>query len=125
MGGRISPVASMAVISMGCAVFGLAFCWVEGSSLQIPSTFAGVMLLLYGLTGQALGGLLFTYGLPRLPASLGGTLMLVQPALSFIWDILFFNRPANMLIILGAVITIGAIYLAVNGQMKLERRNKI
>lgn len=125
MGGRISPIASMTVISMGCALLGLIFCWFEDTSLLIPSTFAGVMLLLYGLTGQALGGLLFTYGLPRLPVSLGGPLMLVQPALSFIWDILFFDRPAGMLIIVGAVITLGAIYLAVNGQMKLERKNNI
>ena len=51
--------------------------------------------------------------------------MLVQPALSFLWDIVFFNRPANLLILLGAVITIGAIYLAVNGQMKLERKHDI
>ena len=125
MAGRISPVASMTVISLGCALLGLLFCWFEGTSLAIPSTFAGAILLLYGLTGQALGGLLFTYGLPRLPVSLGGPLMLVQPALSFLWDIVFFNRPANLLILLGAVITIGAIYLAVNGQMKLERKHDI
>ena len=125
MGGRISPVASGCVISRGCALFGLVFCWVEGTSLVIPSTFAGILLLLYGVTGQAMGGLLFTYGLPRLPASLGGPLMLVQPALAFLWDILFFDRPTNMLILLGAVITLGAIYLAVNGQMKQERCKRL
>ena len=91
---------------------------------MIPTAFSGVMLLAYGVTGQALGGLLFTWGLPRLPASLGGPLMLVQPALAFIWDILFFNLPATKLTLLGAVITLGAIYLTVNGQMKLENRAK-
>lgn len=118
MRGRISPIASMAVISLGCALFGLGACLASGSSLTIPTAFSGLMLLLYGLTGQALGGLLFTWGLPRLPASLGGPLMLVQPALAFIWDILIFNLPATSLTVLGAVITLAAIYLAVNGQMR-------
>ena len=122
MGGRISPIASMTVISLGCAVFGLFACFASGSSLAIPTAFAGLMMLLYGLVGQALGGLLFTWGLPRLPASLGGPLMLVQPALAFTWDILFFDLPATLLTVLGAVITLGSIYLAVNGQMRLEKR---
>ena len=124
MGERISPIASITVISLGCALFGFIVCMARGDSLMIPTAFSGVMLLAYGVTGQALGGLLFTWGLPRLPASLGGPLMLVQPALAFTWDILFFNLPATKLTLLGAVITLGAIYLTVNGQMKLENRTK-
>ena len=121
MGGRISPVASMAVISLGCACFALLVCLADGSSLALPTPFAGLLMLLYGLIGQALGGLLFAWGLPRLPASLGGPLMLVQPALAFTWDIIFFDLPATLLTLLGAILAIGAIYLAVNGQMRLEK----
>ena len=122
--GRISPIASITVISLACAVLGFIICVVQGESLAIPTSFAAIMLLTYGVTGQALGGLLFTYGLPRLPVSLGGPLMLVQPALAFIWDIVFFNRPTSILMVLGAVITISAIYLAVNGQIRLEKRGQ-
>lgn len=124
MGGRISPIASITVISLGCALFGLVVCLISGDSLVIPTAVSGLMLLGYGVTGQALGGLLFTWGLPRLPASLGGPIMLVQPALAFIWDIVFFDLPATWLTVLGAVITLSAIYLTVNGQMKLERKFK-
>lgn len=125
MGGRMSPIASITIISLACALFGLVVCLLSGESLVIPTAFSAIMLLAYGVIGQALGGLLFTWGLPRLPASLGGPLMLAQPALAFIWDILFFDLPVTALTVLGAIITLSAIYLAVNGQMKLERRQRI
>lgn len=122
MGGRISPVASMVIISLGCALFALFICLLDGSSLAIPNNTSLLMLLGYGVICQAGGGLLFTYGLPRLPASMGGPLMLVQPALSFIWDILIFNRPISLLMGFGAVLTLASIYMAVKGQMRAQTK---
>lgn len=122
MGGRISPVASMVIISFGCALIALFICLSDGSSLAIPNNSGLLMLLGYGVICQAGGGLLFTYGLPRLPASMGGPLMLVQPALSFIWDILIFNRPISLLMGFGAVLTLACIYMAVKGQMRVQAK---
>jgi drug/metabolite transporter (DMT)-like permease len=44
-------------------------------------------------------------------ASRAGLLLLLQPALTFVWDVLFFGRPTTAPEALGAALAIGAIYM--------------
>jgi drug/metabolite transporter (DMT)-like permease len=49
--------------------------------------------------------------LPKVSAAAAGIALLLQPARSFIWDILFFARDITPQELIGAVIVLGAIYL--------------
>jgi len=80
----------------------------------------GVWLLSYGLFGQVLGWLLIAYGLPHVKLSLAGFLLLIQPALAFIWGLLIFHEATNTIEVFGALITLFAIYLS-----STSRRQKI
>ena len=40
-----------------------------------------------------------------------GLALLLQPTLSFVWDVLFFARPMSAMELLGAAIALAAIYL--------------
>ncbi|MEE4166461.1 MAG: EamA family transporter, partial [Desulfocapsaceae bacterium] len=52
--------------------------------------------------------------LPRVKASIAGLLLLLQPALSFVWDVLIFNRYTTLLNWTGVVLGLAAIYLGMS-----------
>ena len=43
-------------------------------------------------------------------------ILLLQPALAFVWDMLFFNRETTVVGLAGIAITLGAIYLGVTAK---------
>jgi drug/metabolite transporter (DMT)-like permease len=52
-------------------------------------------LAAYGLFSQVIGWILIPIGLTRLRSSLVGRLILLQPSLSFTWDIFFTEGPIS------------------------------
>jgi drug/metabolite transporter (DMT)-like permease len=119
---RLSITANMAWISLSAALLmGLYAFWVEGSSFRIPDTQSWLALLGLGLFCQVLGWVSISSGLGKLDASKGGLILLLQPALAFIWDILFFGRPTGVWDVAGAVIALAAIYLGVTRKKSLPR----
>lgn len=104
-------MAGMAVISLICAgILGLAG-WAEGLSFAIPDAQSWLILIIYGITAQVLAWVLISKGLPHTPASRAGLVLLLQPTLTFVWDILFFARPTDLAGGLGLALALGAIYL--------------
>ena len=69
----------------------------------------------YGVFCQGFGWYMIAKGLPKLPASQAGLIILTQPALSFVWDVLFLGRPTSMLGYCGAVLVLAAICLGMLG----------
>lgn len=117
---RFPLVANMACVSMASALVCYIMTVLQGDSLAIPAVSDAVWLVLYGLLCQGFGWLFLSSALPQLPAAVAGLLMLVQPALSFLWDILFFGRSAGMLVLAGAVMAITAIWLGISGQQQTK-----
>jgi drug/metabolite transporter (DMT)-like permease len=83
----------------------------SGHSFAIPDLQSLYALLALGLLSQGIGWILITTSLPHIRASLSGLILLLQPALSFVWDVLIFQRPTNMINWLGVLIALVAIYL--------------
>ena len=50
-------------------------------------------------------------GVTRIPASRAGLILLLQPSLSFVWDVILFGRPTDLTQALGAALAVTAIYL--------------
>ncbi len=68
---------------------------VEGESFAIPDAQTAWALVGLAVVGQILGWVLLLRAIPQLPASLVGLLLLLQPALSFVFDVLLFARPTG------------------------------
>jgi len=105
------PTRELAVVSVICAAVLAVTVIGEGESLRIPSAADFGWLLAYGVLSHSLGGLFIASSLPQVTTAEAGLALLLQPTLSFAWDVLFFSRPMTMLELTGAVIALLAIYL--------------
>lgn len=105
------PVREIAVISTICTAMMAASVFGEGESLRIPSVPDFGWLLAYGVLSHSLGGLFIASSLRQVTAAEAGLALLLQPTLSFVWDVLFFKRAMTTLELLGASVALAAIYL--------------
>ena len=105
------PTRELAVVSVICTAVLAVTVLGEGGSLMIPSAADFGWLLAYGVLSHSLGGLFIASSLPQVTAAEAGLALLLQPTLSFAWDVLLFGRPMTALELLGAFIALVAIYL--------------
>jgi drug/metabolite transporter (DMT)-like permease len=106
-----SAVLSLLVVSIVSAIYLAGNVVVSKGNFSIPDLQSWVALIALGLLSQTIGWLLITNSLPRIPAAVAGLLLLLQPALSFVWDVLFFGRETSATAWGGVVLALGAIYM--------------
>ena len=78
---------------------------------QIPDLQSFLSLAALGLFSHSLGWILIASALPKIRTSFSGLILLLEPALAFVWDVLFFQRPTSLVNWVGVLITLVAIYL--------------
>jgi drug/metabolite transporter (DMT)-like permease len=105
------PLAEVAVVSLVCTVLLLGIAMAEGASLAVPDSTDMLWLLCYGILSHTFGALFLASSLPHVSTTEAGLALLLQPTLSFVWDVLFFDRPMQPIEIAGAAIALVAIYL--------------
>jgi drug/metabolite transporter (DMT)-like permease len=108
LGARVS---NMATVSVCCAAFLGIIALVQRESFGIADASSFGLLVLLGIIGQVLAWVLMSSGLPRVRHSLASLLLLLQPVLASVWDVLFFRHPVTVLQASGAFLTLAAIYL--------------
>jgi len=109
---RLAQVTLLCCLMLGLINLG------EGQGFSIPDTRSLVALIALGVFCQVLGWLAITRGMPGLPASLVGLLLLLQPTLSMLWDVLLFGLALSGWQWFGAVLALVGIYLG----MRATRR---
>jgi drug/metabolite transporter (DMT)-like permease len=105
------PLREVAIMSLTVAAILAISAHIEGVSLAIPSVQDAGWLLAYGLLSHCLGMVLIASSLPNVSTTEAGIALLLQPTLSFVWDVLFFARPVTGTEMAGAFIALIAIYL--------------
>lgn len=108
---RLSTVANLVHVTLATALLLAIAALVQGESLRIPDARTALVLVAYGVLCQALGWIVIGRRLHTVAASRASLILLLQPALTLVWDILFFRRPTSALEAGGAAITLVAIYL--------------
>jgi len=109
--GRLPPLPNMALISLVGAAGLLLAVVAEGQSLALPSAQDGLLMIGYGLIGQVLAWLTVSKGLPLIPASRASLILLIQPSLAFVWDVVLLGRPTSPRELAGAALALAGIYL--------------
>ncbi len=113
----VTALATVAVISLCCTALLAVASPLQGESLAVPNARTWIVLAAYGFVPQMLGWVLVTRGIAAVPASRAGLVLLLQPSLAFVWDVLLFARPTSAREAAGAALALGAIYL---GTTKLQ-----
>ena len=108
---RLLPTANLTIISFVTAAILLLVGTGQGESLVIVDAQTAWALVSYGVLCQAIGWIVISWAITKIDTSRLGLLLLVQPTLTFVWDIIFFERPTTSTELLGAVLTLAAIYL--------------
>ena len=84
------------------------------ASFTIPTLASFGSLVGLALFSQTIGWILITTNLPHVVPSVAGLLLLLQPALAFVWDVLLFSRPTTLSNWTGVCIVLTAIYLGMS-----------
>lgn len=108
----LSPMANLGVLSVICALILAVVAVIENQSFIIHSLTTLFSVTALGLFCQVLGWVLITRTMPSLPTSVVGLLLLLQPAMSMVWDVLFFQRPTGLVDVIGLCLVLLGIYLA-------------
>ena len=116
------PLSEVAVVSIVCSILLGMSAWAEGVSLAVPTMSDAGWLLCYGVLSHSMGGLFLASSLPHVSTTEAGLALLLQPTLSFLWDIVFFGRPMLPLEIVGAALALIAIYL---GSRRASLQNRL
>jgi drug/metabolite transporter (DMT)-like permease len=105
------PTREVAIVSLATALLLGITTAIEGESLLIPTLVDAGWLFAYGILSHTIGWLLIATSLPKVTVTEAGLALLLQPVLSFLWDILLFGRTFTALEAVGAAIALFAIYL--------------
>lgn len=107
----VSVFYVLTLVSWTTAVYLGLKAYFSGDAFIIPDGQSWIVLLTLGLLSQVIGWILITNSLPRIRASLIGLILLLQPSLSFVWDVIFFQRETSLVNWLGVLMVLAAIYL--------------
>ena len=108
----------MMMVSLTASAFLALEIFRTGDTFKIPDMQSFFALVALGLFSQVIGWILIANALPGIQASLSGFILLLQPALAFFWDVLFFQRPTSLINWIGVFIVLIAIYF---GSVKLSK----
>lgn len=106
----------MMLVSLTSSAILAVYILFSDSTFSIPSIKSGLSLAALGFFSQFFGWFLIATSLPKLQTSSAGLLLLLQPSLSFVWDVLIFDRQTNMLSWFGVTLTLFAIYLGITSK---------
>jgi drug/metabolite transporter (DMT)-like permease len=107
---RLRPTANLAIISVVTAAMLGPVGYLQGERFQIPDAQTAWSLVALGVLCQGVGWIVISRAVTKIEASRVGLLLLLQPMLTFVWDILLFNRPTAPIEIFGALLALVAIY---------------
>ena len=116
------PIRLIAVVSLITAVILFLFTLGMNESFAVHRPMNWLWLILTGVFCQAIAWVFISYSLPHVSAAHVGLIILLQPIFAFVWDILFFDRGITQVELIGAVITVVAIYF---GSVQIGTKKKV
>jgi drug/metabolite transporter (DMT)-like permease len=116
------PNREIAVVSLaGAAMLG-ATALAEGESLALSQGGDVIWLVCYGVLSHGVGMLFIASSLPHVTTTQAGLALLLQPTLSFAWDVMLFDRSMKLAELSGAAIALFAIYLGSRARSEKVQR---
>jgi len=106
----------MLIISASGSLMLAVYLIYSGASFALTDTKSIVSLLGLGLFSQCLGWYIIAGSMARLNVAFAGLVLLLQPLLAFIWDVLLFARPTTLVHWCGVGLALLGIYLGLTAK---------
>lgn len=107
----VSGITAMFIVSVTCTVFFSFVTPMMGASFVIPDLSSFLALLGAGVICTTVGWSFISSAIKLTSATIASLFLLLQPALAFVWDVLFFSRPTESREIVGVLLVLSAIYI--------------
>ncbi len=107
----VSGVSAMLLVSIPSTLLLALITPLNGASFAIPSTGSLLALIGAGVISTTIGWSLISSAIKHIPATVAGLVLLLQPTLAMIWDVLFFGRPTGTFEVFGILLILSAIYI--------------
>ncbi len=116
----------LAIASLLCSGILAVLCVASGDSFAIPDTRSLLALIALGMVGQCLGWVFISRAMPQLPTSLVGLLLLLQPILAFLMDVVLFHRVTRPIEWVGLALALCGIFVgSVRGATPVDRHDAL
>ncbi len=107
----VNSVPAMLIISIPSTLLLAAATSISGATFAIPDSGSLLALLGVGVISTTIGWTLISSAIKHIQATVAGMVLLLQPTLALIWDVLLFDRPTGGLEIFGILLILSAIYI--------------
>lgn len=104
-------ITLMAWISLYTALFMGIMSAIEGRDILPPDLYSWAVLITLAAVVQSIGWRAISEGLSKIEAYRAGLILLLQPILATVWGIIIFSEKFTLVQLLGAAITLAAIYM--------------
>jgi len=112
----------MAWTSIFCSIFLAISTMIENDPYWPTDSDTWLSLFGLGIVAQSVGWWIIAANLPKIKASQGGMILLLQPTLATVWGALLFQERFSYLQMVGATITLIAIYVGIISLSKYKKR---
>lgn len=107
----VNGVPAMLLVSIPSTLLLALVTPLNGASFAIPDSNSLLALIGAGVISTTIGWSMISSAIKHIPATLASLILLLQPTLAMIWDVLFFGRPTGLIDILGVMLILTAIYI--------------
>ena len=107
----VNGVSAMLIVAIPCTLLLAVVTPINGASFAIPDSDSLLALIGAGVISTTIGWSLISSAIKYIQATVAGLVLLLQPTLALIWDVLFFGRPTGGSEVFGVLLILSAIYI--------------
>lgn len=107
----VSSVPAMLLVALSSTLLLSVVTPLNGASFAVPASGSLLSVAGAGVVSTTIGWSLLSSAIRHIPATVAGLVLLLQPTLALVWDVLFFGKPTGVLEIFGILLILLAIYI--------------
>ena len=113
---KSDPIFNLLFVSLISAALLFLFSIIEQAPLEIKTSGEIVWMICYGLFSHVLGWFFILNGLQKISAVTAGLILLTQPILSYLWDIIIFKKVITPIEYFGIVSVLLAMIITIKSE---------
>ena len=107
----VTGVSAMLMVALSSVMLLGVVAPLNGQSFAIPSSGSLFAIAGAGIISTTIGWSLISSAIKHIPATIAGLVLLLQPTLALVWDVVIFGKPTGLLEIFGILLILVAIYI--------------